>query len=155
MRKPILLLILLVLLTLQNNLLAPAYADSQSSPTANSTEDKNELEDAEEEDGEEGSKKKKATADCSLGKRTAAIMAGCTVGIPVAMFRRSVANTMLAAHDLVGEEANIFAMSLAVPFSTPPGSLGGCMEGIFYGIYNSVVYSDEPFSKDSFSLGDM
>ncbi len=88
--------------------------------------------------------------------RLAAFAAGVVVGIPVAIVRKSAQETVNATRDLVGDTSNPLFLGAAGTLGVPAGVLSGTFQGVFFGIKNAWTGSgDEPFGKDSFSLGDM
>ena len=89
----------------------------------------------------------------NLPMKLVAVTCGTIVGTPVAMFRRSCSETVAATKDLTGETSNPILLGLAGTFGLPAGVLSGTLQGPFYAMYNS--WTNEPFGKDSFSLGDM
>lgn len=92
----------------------------------------------------------------SLGVRLIAFSIGFLVGTPIAMARKTGDETISGLKDIVGESRNPL---LVIPFgalSAVPGAISGIFQGPFYAAKNSWTNSDDaPFSKESFSLGDM
>lgn len=114
------------------------------------------------EPGEEAkpkAEKKKAAADKGMAQmptRLVSFAAGVFVGIPVSIARKSVQETVNATRDLVGDTDNPLFLGAAGILGVPAGVLSGTFQGVFFGIKNAWTGSgDEPFGKDSFSLGDM
>ena len=64
--------------------------------------------------------------------------------------------TVSGAKDLVGERDNWFFLAPAYVISFPFAAVSGVIQGPFWSAWNAWRNSeDEPFSKDTFSLGDM
>lgn len=88
-----------------------------------------------------------------------AVGAGLVVGTPVAVVRqtaeRSIGITGDFADKIGGKDSLppvLFASVLAVPF----GLLVGSAEGIYFGGKNAIQHGvEKPFSKESFSLGEL
>lgn len=87
--------------------------------------------------------------------RLVAFAVGAVVGTPIAVLRKTCENTSNMSEELGGKDNPALrgASALAtLPFAIFKGGL----EGMYYGTANSWANSSEhPFSKDSFSLGDM
>jgi hypothetical protein len=103
---------------------------------------------------------KKGGGDVGLPERAAAFTTGVLFGTPVAILRRTHMEIMQGEHDLIGDydtwwKKAVFVfpgLFLAVPF----GGISGCGSGAMYSVRNAWKGSgDEPFGKDSFSLGDV
>ncbi|MBI4533384.1 MAG: hypothetical protein HY711_05495 [Candidatus Melainabacteria bacterium] len=85
--------------------------------------------------------------------------AGLVLGTPIAVTRCTASKTReytgTFADKIGGKEHAVptaFAMVLSVPF----GVLAGTSQGVYYGGKNAIAHgSEKPFSKDSFSLGDL
>jgi hypothetical protein len=106
------------------------------------------------------SKSKKASSGGGDGigaipAHIASFAVGTMVGIPVSIFRKSKNETVSATKDLVGDTDNKFLLGAAGILGVPAGVLSGTMQGFFYGPMNAWKgTADEPFSEESFSLGD-
>ncbi|MBI4532605.1 MAG: hypothetical protein HY711_01555 [Candidatus Melainabacteria bacterium] len=91
-----------------------------------------------------------------LPHRLAAFVAGVVIGTPIAIVRKSYQQTITATRDIVGESTNPLFVLPAGALSLPYAVLGGTFEGAYTGLLNAWVNSaDDPFGKDSFSLGEM
>ena len=87
--------------------------------------------------------------------RALSFILGAAVGIPVAIVKKTPGEVMTATKDLVGETDNPFILVPAgIVFGVPAGLLSGTLLGTFVGAKNAL-FSDEPFSKESFSLDDL
>lgn len=92
----------------------------------------------------------------NIAQRLASFTTGVIVGTPIAIFRKSVECTASDTKELVGESKNPIFLVPAGMLSLPWGVFSGSVEGLYAGIADSWVYADDkPFSKDSFSLGEM
>lgn len=88
-----------------------------------------------------------------------AVSAGLVFGTPVAVVRqtteRSKGITSAFADEIGGKDSLppvLFASLLGVPF----GVLVGTGEGVYFGGKNAIEHGvEKPFSKDSFSLGEL
>lgn len=90
------------------------------------------------------------------GTAFASFALGAIVGTPVAIVRRTVAETIAGNQDIIRDSTNpilvIPATIITLPFSVPAGAC----EGVYRGVKNSWLNSSKnPFSKDAFSLGEM
>jgi hypothetical protein len=111
-------------------------------------------------DGPQQSGKKTGSPSVAGGKnvtqRLASFTTGVIVGTPIAIFRKSVECTVSDTKELVGESRNPVFLVPAGIISLPWGVFSGGVEGLYTGVANSWVNSDDkPFSKDAFSLGEM
>lgn len=94
-----------------------------------------------------------------LPVRTLGLGAGLVLGTPVAVVRqtaeRSIGFTGTFADKIGGKDSLppvLFASVLGVPF----GVLCGSSEGLYFGGKNAIVHGTQhPFSKESFSLGEL
>jgi hypothetical protein len=74
----------------------------------------------------------------------------------VAIVRATHREYMSATKDLVGESSNPIAWGVASPLGLVGGGLSGILYGGLYGVSNSAKNAaDDPFSKESMSLGDL
>lgn len=107
---------------------------------------------------DKGAKKASSSSGGGVGAvpgRLASFAVGTMVGIPVSMFRKSKEESINATKDLVGDTDNKFIIAPAGLLGVPAGVLSGTMQGIVFGIKNAWTGSgDEPFSRESFSLGE-
>jgi hypothetical protein len=89
--------------------------------------------------------------------RTAAsFTAGVFLGTPVAMVRKSKEEVVSMAKDITDNSKNPLYLGLAGSLALPFGAWAGTLDGAISSMKNSALYSvDRPFSKDSFSLGDL
>jgi len=99
-------------------------------------------------------------ASVGLPARVAGFTAGVIVGTPICIIRRTHLEIKQGEHDLIGDvdtwwKKGLFVfpgLLMAVPYGGISGGVGGCM----YSVKNAWTNSkDEPFSKDTFSLGDV
>ncbi|MBI1271087.1 hypothetical protein GC174_11710 [bacterium] len=82
---------------------------------------------------------------------------GTIIGTPVAVLRKSFTNSMETTNQVAGEDSNpVFKMGGAL-IGVPIGIFTGSLEGLYLGPKNAVVGSggDQPFSADTFSLGEL
>lgn len=102
-----------------------------------------------------GSKSSGGGGDAGLGGRLIGFPAGVLVGVPVAIVRRTGIEIKQGVKDLVGDTDNWFIIGPAGVLAVPYGGVSGGIGGVLYGVKNAWVGAgDEPFGKDSFSLGD-
>src|SRR5271170_133026 len=95
-------------------------------------------------------------ADGNVAKRMAAFLTGVVVGTPIAVVRKTIQCTVSDTKELVGENRNPFFLVPAGMLAFPWGLFSGGVEGLYDGVADSWVNSaDKPFSKESFSLGEM
>ena len=88
----------------------------------------------------------------------AGVATGCVFGIPICATRRCA----VRIHDFTSEGADKIGGHQYFPpvlfasfFGVPAGALVGVAEGIYYGGRNGIDHGfNQPFSPDSFSLGD-
>jgi hypothetical protein len=93
--------------------------------------------------------------DAGLGGRLIGFPAGILVGVPVAIVRRTGIEIKQGVKDLVGDTDNWFIIGPAGVLAVPYGGVSGGIGGVLYGVKNAWVGAgDQPFGKDSFSLGD-
>jgi hypothetical protein len=105
-------------------------------------------------------KSAKGGATAALPARVAGFTAGVIVGTPICIIRRTHLEIKQGEHDLIGDvdtwwKKGLFVfpgLLMAVPYGGISGGVGGCMYSVRNAWQNS---KDEPFSKDSFSLGDV
>ena len=91
-----------------------------------------------------------------LPKRLPAFLAGAIVGTPIAIVRLSKRETIAATKELSGETSNPLIVLPCASLGLPAGIISGCFQGVLYGPINGWKYSDDkPYSKESFSLGEM
>jgi hypothetical protein len=85
--------------------------------------------------------------------RLVAFSAGAVIGTPIAVLRKSYANT----HETFSSKSDNKVMAAGTALAAlPVGIFTGTLEGVFLGTKNSWMNSTEhPFGKDSFSLGEM
>jgi hypothetical protein len=88
--------------------------------------------------------------------RFASFVVGSVVGTPVAMVRKTKQEIITATKDLVGDTNNKFLLGAGGILGVPAGIVSGFFEGPVYGVVDAWKGSaDEPFSAESFSLGDI
>ncbi len=94
---------------------------------------------------------------CSkLPKNVPAFLAGWVVGTPIAIARMSKREIIAATRDLVGDTSNPILLGAGGVLGVPAGLMSGGMYGAYAGVADSWVNAnDNPYSKDSFSLGEM
>jgi hypothetical protein len=88
-----------------------------------------------------------------------AVGAGLVVGTPVAVVRQTAERSMGITGDFADKIGGkdslppvLFASVLGVPF----GLLVGSAEGVYFGGKNAIQHGvEKPFSKESFSLGEL
>lgn len=130
----------------------PALADEEATGAASG---KDQAVPSKGESKSESKSESKATGE-PLPRRLAAFAAGVVIGTPIAIARKCVQQTVNATHDIVGDSTNPLFVLPAGALSLPYAVLGGTLEGVYTGAINAWVNSDDdPFGKDSFSLGEM
>ena len=91
----------------------------------------------------------------TVASRLSSMAVGSVVGIPICMVRRIQAETVIATKELVGENnKHKCPYVIAAPLGFVGGGVSGVFQGIVYAPYHAYKYSDQPFSKEVFSLGD-
>ena len=82
--------------------------------------------------------------------------AGVLVGTPIAVVRKCMTEGVKATKELTGETSNPFILIPVGLIGFPGGMMTGTLYGFYEGPKNAAAncFSD-PFSKDSFSLGDI
>jgi hypothetical protein len=80
---------------------------------------------------------------------------GASIGLPIAMTRKSMHNTGKTAEAVTGKTDNGPLVVAAEAVLLPVGVFTGSLEGIAYGASNSWKNADhdKPFNKETFSLG--
>lgn len=85
-----------------------------------------------------------------------AFLAGVVVGTPIAIARMSKREIVTATKDLTGETDNKLLLGAGGVLGVPAGLMSGAIYGVYAGVADSWVNAnDNPYSKDSFSLGEM
>lgn len=98
---------------------------------------------------------KPSNSDVNLASRLASFTTGVVFGVPVAIVRRTEIEVKQGIKDLVGDTDKWYVIGPASLLAVPYGGVSGGVGGVMYGVKNAWVGSgDEPFGKDSFSLGD-
>lgn len=91
--------------------------------------------------------------------RLLAVGAGVVVGTPIAVLRettKSYVHYTSGAADKVGGHDNAGSCVLANFFSAPVSLVVGSGKGVYAGTKNGIVKGfNEPFNKDSFSVGSL
>ena len=91
-----------------------------------------------------------------IPKNVPAFIAGVVVGTPIALVRMSKREIVTATRELVGETDNPLILGAGGVLGVPAGLMGGALYGLYAGTADSWVNADDnPYSRDSFSLGDM
>lgn len=85
---------------------------------------------------------------------SASFVAGCLVGTPIAICRRTKISTVKSARELYSTEHNPIILVASSPLIFPRGMFNGTLAGLLYGVADSLVNLDKPFSKACFSIGD-
>lgn len=82
---------------------------------------------------------------------------GTVFGTPIAALRKSFGNTCETTDQVVGEDANPIARGAGALVGLPVGLFTGTLEGLYLGPKNAMTGSggDQPFSTETFSLGDL
>ena len=148
---------ILALLCICINMLAPAFAEDEksSAPVTSGSGTPSATSGTDAQAGTSAGAKDKHGLDFRP-QRLAAFVAGVMVGTPVAIVRKSIICTVSDTKELVGESRNPIFLVPAGMLAAPWGLFSGGAEGIYAGIADSWVNSSEnPFSKESFSLGKM
>ena len=92
----------------------------------------------------------------SFGKRLLAFTVCFVVGTPIAIVRKTGDETVSGIKDLIGESRNPLLLVPSGILSSVPAMISGLFQGPVYAAKNSWTHSsDQPFGKDSFSLGEM
>lgn len=90
-----------------------------------------------------------------IAAHVASFVAGTFVGIPVQIWRKSKAESINATRDLVGDTDKKWLTGAAAILGVPAGVLSGTIQATIYGPLNAYRGTkDEPFSPETFSLGD-
>lgn len=98
---------------------------------------------------------KASNPDVGVGGRLAGFTAGVVLGVPVAIVRRTGIEIAQGVKDLVGDTDKWYVIGPAGVLAVPYGGVSGGIGGVLYGVKNAWVGAgQEPFGKDSFSLGD-
>ncbi len=106
-----------------------------------------------------GGKGAKKASTVALPVRLASFTTGVVFGTPVAIVRRYGSEFKQGEHDLCGDPDSMLKKAawvfpggfLSAGFSAVSGGIGGCL----YSVKNAWTGSgEEPFGKDTFSLGD-
>lgn len=85
-----------------------------------------------------------------------AFLTGAVVGTPVAVVRMSKREIVTSTRELVGDTDNPLFLGAGGILGVPAGLMSGAIYGLYAGVADSWVNADDnPYSKDSFSLGDM
>jgi hypothetical protein len=102
--------------------------------------------------------KEMMTNTAMLPVRTLAVGTAFVVGTPIAVFKRcafrSINYTNTFADNIGGHDnlpPVLFASVMGVPF----GMIAGGAEGVMLGGKNALTGVEKPFSKESFSMGDI
>lgn len=93
-------------------------------------------------------------SDASITKKAAGVIVGATVGMPVAVVRRTAIEDRDGIKGLVGDSDNKLAKGLAGTFWMPFSIVLGVLEGPLYGPGNSVRNVNRPFTKEQMGMGD-
>jgi hypothetical protein len=89
-----------------------------------------------------------------LPVRATGLVAGTAIGTPIAAVRMSAHDTKALATSIGGD--NKMKMAAGCVVALPVGLFEGTVQGCYYGPHNAIKNCvDHPFSKDTFSLGDM
>lgn len=86
--------------------------------------------------------------------KAASVATTLVVGTPIAVARKIGNNTCDMTKAVAGDDSNPLMTGAVGLFVAPVGVIAGTAEGGFYGVKNSMVHVDKPFSKDQFSLGE-
>lgn len=81
---------------------------------------------------------------------------GASVGVPIAMVRKSLHNTGKTAEAVTGKSDNGAMVVAAEALLLPVGVFKGSIEGLGYGVGNSwrTADHDKPFTRETFSLAE-
>lgn len=90
----------------------------------------------------------------TVASRLSSMAVGSVVGLPICMVRRSQEETIIATKELVGDTKHKWLYAAAAPLGFLGGTVSGVFQGIVFAPYHAIKYSDQPFSKEVFSLGD-
>lgn len=91
-------------------------------------------------------------SDKGVAAKCASFLTGTIFGTPVAMVRAAGVDWKRGTSELSGESKNPLVLGVIGTALLPFVAVGGLVSGPMYGIENA--YKKEPFSKDSFSLGE-
>lgn len=91
-------------------------------------------------------------SDKGVAAKCASFLTGTIFGTPVAMVRAAGVDWKRGTSELSGESKNPLVLGVIGTALLPFVAVGGLVSGPMYGIGNA--YKKEPFSKDSFSLGE-
>ena len=87
--------------------------------------------------------------------RAPGFSAGVLVGTPIAILRQCSGNVLNATRGQWESNKNPILLVPALCLGVPGGVLSGFLDGVWVGPANAWVNADKPFSKESFSLGEM
>jgi len=91
--------------------------------------------------------------------RALALGSGVLFGTPIAILRCAATRTTgftRSGAEAIGGKSSLPCLVLASPLTVPFGLLAGTAEGCYYGPKHAIENClEHPFSKDSFSLGEM
>jgi hypothetical protein len=91
-------------------------------------------------------------SDKGVAAKCTSFLTGTIFGTPVAMVRAAGVDWKRGTSELSGESKNPLVLGVIGTALLPFVAVGGLVAGPMYGIQNA--YKKEPFSKDSFSLGE-
>ena len=96
-------------------------------------------------------------SNAPLPTRLVAFATGLMVGMPIAMVRKSAQGVVNVTRYMAGESNNPLLLgAYGLTFGLTFGISSGAVDGVLFCVKNSWQYSDDkPFSKESFSLGDL
>ena len=94
-------------------------------------------------------------AEDATERECVGVVLGTLVGIPVCAVRKPIAEEKYGIAQMSGEHNQLRVKIPAAIFYLPIAVATGVFEAPYWAVGNSVIYSDQPFSKDQFSLGDM
>lgn len=95
-------------------------------------------------------------AHVNVPLRLASFAAGAVAGTPIAVVRKCKEEMINATVISAEDSKNPLRLTLAGIMGVPFGLWSGIFDGAYSGLKTSLIYSGEkPFSKDTFSLGEL
>ena len=91
----------------------------------------------------------------NVAGRLASTVVGTVIGLPIAIVRTQYRDVIDFTNGITGNSKNKAAIIAVQPLTFVPAVANGLMEGIINAPLNAWKYSDQPFSPQTFSLGDL
>jgi hypothetical protein len=90
----------------------------------------------------------------NLGSRMASTVVGAVVGVPILIARRVKPEVITATKELVDNSSKWYYLAPATILGVPGGLISASFQGVMIAPYHAWHYSNDPFSPETFSLGD-